>query len=123
MNVPFYEGICQPWEAQVISSRGPQPITPPPPPPASSQPVVLTNPFPHQGYMVAQPTQSNVNPQPKQSGQNNYQILVMNYEEVNTKLVNLQTQSCQYEKPLTKSATNYQPKVSTELMSLSNGTL
>ena len=47
--------MCQAWEAQEVASRGPQPITPPPPP-TSSELDMLTNPFPHQGYLVSQPT-------------------------------------------------------------------
>lgn len=48
--------MFQAWEAQVAASRGPQPLTPPPLPPNSSPVVVLTNPFPRQGYIAAQPT-------------------------------------------------------------------
>lgn len=49
---PLLPHMYQVWEAQAVSSRGPQPIAPPPPS-ATSQPIVLTNHFPHQGYLVA----------------------------------------------------------------------
>jgi len=67
------------------SSSRPHPIVPPPPPPASSQPIVRTNPFPHQGYITTQTTKGHAYPQTSQSSQNDYQILMMNSSEVNVK--------------------------------------
>lgn len=55
----------------------------PPPPPTSSQLTVLTNPFPHQGYVDAQPTHSTVAHQPLQSGNRNYQIIMVDSKEIN----------------------------------------
>ena len=73
----------QVWEAQVAASRGSQSISPPPPP-ASSQIVVLPNPFPHQGYLNAQPTHGHADRPAPPSGHNDYHILMMNSNEVNT---------------------------------------
>lgn len=68
-------------EAQA-TSRGSQPIVPPPPL-ASSQLVVLSNPFPHQGYIAAQPTQGQATQPTPPSGHHEYHILMVNYNEIN----------------------------------------
>lgn len=85
---PLLPQMRQAWEAQETSSRGPKPIAPPSPPP-SSQPFVIINHFPHKGYIATQPTQGNETPPPTQSGWNNYQIIMMNTNEVNTEQFNL----------------------------------
>lgn len=48
---------------------------------------------------------------------------MMNFDEVNIEQVNLQTQSCKYDKPPSKSATESQPKVSIEPLQTPNSTL
>lgn len=53
--------MCQAWKAQVVVSSRLQPISPPPPI-SSSQLIVLMNHFPHQGYIIAQPTQDHAAP-------------------------------------------------------------
>lgn len=54
----------QVWEDQATTSIGPQPLAPHSPLPASSQPVMLTNPFPHQGYITASHAQGHAAPPP-----------------------------------------------------------
>lgn len=61
--------------------------------PALSQSDILTNPFPHQGFVAAQPQQGQVVHPPQPSGPSDYEILMMNSEEVNTSDINLQTRS------------------------------
>ena len=113
---PLLPNMHQTWVTQEATSRGKQPIAPPPPP-ASSQPNVLTNHFPHQGYLVVQPTQSHVAPKALPSSHNDYHILMMNSDEFNTEKVNLRTQLCQYDKPPAKSVTESQPQFSTDPLS------
>lgn len=72
------------------------------PPHASSQLAMLTNPFPHQGYIATQPTQSNATPPPSQSRPNNYHILMMNSDEFNPQQIDLQTRLRPYDKPPAK---------------------
>ena len=51
--------------------------------------IVLTNPFPRQVYLDSQPRQGQATPPDPPSGHHNYQILMMNYDDVNTVQVNL----------------------------------
>jgi len=73
------------WEAQEAASRGPQPIVVPPPP-TSSQSVVLTNPFSHQLYICTKATKGKPSPP---SSHHDYHILMINFDEVNTKKDNI----------------------------------
>ena len=91
--------------------------------PSSSELLVLTNPLPHQGYLASQPTQCHATPQPSQSVHHDYHILMTNSNDVNTKQVNLKIKSRQYVKSTAKSPNEFQPQVSTEFFSLSNGSL
>jgi len=75
---------------------------------------VLTNPFPQQGFVVAQPQLGEAAHLPQPSSPDDYHILMMNSDEVNPSNINLQTQSCQYEKPATLSATESKTNISVE---------
>lgn len=52
---------------------------------------MLTNPFPQQGYITAQPTQGQASQPAPPPSQRDYQILMMNSDEVIIEQVNLQT--------------------------------
>lgn len=107
----------QSWGAQTTNSRWPQPIDQPRLP-SSLRSAILTNSFPHQGYVVTQPALNPLATQPSQYRNNNYQILMMNSEDIN-----LQTHSYQYDNFPDTSTTDSQPKSSTEPLSSPNGTL
>lgn len=91
--------------------------------PMPSQPKVLTNHFPQQGFVVSQPQRGQAARLPQPSGPGDYQILMTNSDEVDTSDVNLQTQSCQYDKPSTSSSTESETKASTEPLKIPNGLL
>ena len=76
----------QMWEAQE-ASRGQQL----PQNPTLSQPVVLTNPFPQQGFIAPQPQLGQATHPPQPFGPGDCQILMMNSDEVNPSNINLQT--------------------------------
>ena len=85
--------------------------------------VVLTNPFPQQGFVATQPQPSQAAYPPQPSSPSDYQILMMNSNEVNTSNINLQTRSHQYDMPSTSCASETKTKAFTKPLTTPNGLL
>lgn len=115
---PLLPQMHQMWETQVASrgQQSPQNLVPP-------HPVMLTNPFPQQGFVAAQPQLGQATHLPQPSSLSDYQILMMNFDEVNPSNINLQTLSHPYDKPSTSLVVESKTKVSTEPLMTRNGPL
>ena len=110
------------WESQeTLQGKKASPSVPPSD--APSQPVVLSNPFPQQGFVATQPPEGQVATQPLPSGTSDYRILMMNSDQPLTVDINLQTWSRQYNKPPATSVPELPSSVSTEPLSTPNGPL
>ena len=94
-----------------------------PPNVVPSQLVVFTNPFRQQGFMATQPPEGQAATKPPPSSTSDYQILMMNSNQPITVYLNLQTQSCQYNKPPTTSVPEPRSSGSIEPLSTTNGPL
>lgn len=106
------------WEAQAAYRGQQSPQNPMP-----SQPKVLTNHFPQQGFVFTQPLLGQAAHCPQPSSPSDYEILMMNSNEVTLSDINLQTQLHQYDKTSTSSATESKTKASTEPLMIPNGSL
>ena len=86
---PLLRQMHQMWEAQAASKGQQSPRNHVP-----SQPIMLTNPFPQQGFVATQPQLGQASHPPQPSHPHDYQILMMNSDEFNPFNINPQTQSC-----------------------------
>ena len=121
-DCPILPQMKQMWESQVVL-QGHQASPSVPPSPTPSQPAVFTNPFPQQGFVATQPPEGQAATQPTPSGTSDYHILMMNSDQPITVDLNLQTRSCQYNKPPAMSATETPSSEPTEPLSTPNGPL
>lgn len=84
---------------------------------------VLKNPFPQQGFVVAQPQPGQEIHLPKPFGLRDYQILMMKYDEINPSNINLKSRSRQYDNPSISFAAESKTKVSDTPLTTLNGPL
>ena len=114
--------MWQMWESQV-ALQGQQASPSIPSSAMPSQLVVLTNPFPHQGFVATQRLEGQVATQPLPFGTSDYQIIMMKSAQPLSIDINLETWSRQYNKRPTMCVPELPPLVSTKPLSTPNGPL